>query len=306
MRAIHYQLAMLWVFLGLTAHLLWAVGNIVDKYVIGNRIKDPRSYMVLFMLAQGLVVFFIPFFDFRLPVNIPLLLFAGICFFSTGFFYYKAVKLEEITRINVLWSLIAVFSLLIGYLFFGERLTGMQGFAFAILVLGSVIAGLHAKRQSLSFTKGFWYMILATFGYGIYATILHHLIPEVGFRSTIVSMFAIQFLIAIIMLVVMRSFRDGFASEMRRMKNKTFILIGMNVVIVSLGSYFSQWALSYTPASLVFSLEGSQAIFVFIIAYFLTQIKKKSLGEEFDRSNVMLKIVAIVLMVVGFTLLSFS
>ncbi|HCM53987.1 MAG TPA: hypothetical protein DIS59_03545, partial [Candidatus Magasanikbacteria bacterium] len=69
------------------------------------------------------------------------------------------------------------------------------------------------------------------------------------------------------------------------------------------GTIFNQAALSLAPASLVFSLEGSQVLFVFLITMIVALFNKKALRESFDRENLVLKLLATVLLFVGIAVL---
>ena len=77
-------------------------------------------------------------------------------------------------------------------------------------------------------------------------------------------------------------------------------------ILSKLGMLFNIKAISLGPVALVNSLEGSQMIMVFLITILLTIFAPKIIKEEIDRKNILLKLSAIAIMVVGVVILSFS
>ena len=75
-------------------------------------------------------------------------------------------------------------------------------------------------------------------------------------------------------------------------------------MIDNAGTLFNTWALSLGPVALINAIGGIQSIFVFIIAILISIFAPKIIKEELDMKNVVLKIAALVLIVVGLLLLN--
>jgi drug/metabolite transporter (DMT)-like permease len=299
---------MFWIILGLSSHFFWGLANVGDKYIVGNKIKNPYVFLIWLNMIGILSVVIIPFIDFQwyLKGNQFAQLFgASALYFFGGFPYIKAVQIEEITRVNIWWGFIPIFSLLFGWLLFGETLSANQMIAFIILVSAAFVGSIHIRKKSFSISRAMWLMIVATASLALYAVLVHELMKTMNFGSVFVWYHIIAFVFASFMMLfpnIRKESKEIFA-EM----NSTTASVVFGVSLLDhVGIFFSQWAMSLASAALVFSLEGSQAIFVFVITLIVAKFNKKLLGEEFDRANVVLKVVAMVLMVVGVLVLSFG
>lgn len=296
---------MLWVFLAISAHFVWAWVNIGDKYLVSHRIKNPYVYIVLLSLIGIISAILIPFIDFQIPnfrTFILLCLAAGANFYG-GFPYIKAMQWEEPTRINVWWNLIPLISLMLGWFLFDEQLNNIQLFSFFILLVGAFIGSFHARGKSFRFSKAFLYMLVACFSFSLYAIMFHEATSGVSIMSGFIwvhmLMAAFSFTI-----FISSTFRKHFVEELKGFSGQTVgFVIGISF-IDKLGNLFNQWALTFSSAALVFAFEGSQVIFVFLIATVLSLFFPRIVKEEIDRRNIMLKIVAVACMVVGVVVLS--
>ena len=116
---------MLWVILAISAHLLWALGNLGDRYVMDKKLKSPYFYTITGLIVGCLVsLLFFPLVTFdwiAWPLMMGAVL-AGIGFILGTLFYIKAIQIEETSRINVLWVFIPIFDFVFGWLLLGEKL----------------------------------------------------------------------------------------------------------------------------------------------------------------------------------------
>jgi len=296
---------MFWIFLAISAHFFWALANIGDKYIVGHRVKNPYVYIAWFTMTGISALLIIPFIDFYIPsTNVMFwLIIAGVFYFFGGLPYIKAMQIEEPTRVNVWWSLIPIFSLIIGWIFLGETFTNFQLFAFVLLVTGAFTASIHAKNKKIVFSKAFWYMLLACLSFAIYAIIFRYSMRFIPFTLGFVWVHLIMFIFSF-SLFLWKKFRLDFKYELKRVNVNLFTIIIIMSSLAHLGAFFNQWALSLSSVALVFAMEGFQVIFVFVIATLLSIFWPKIVKEELDRKNVLLKLAALVLMICGILILA--
>lgn len=298
---------MSWIFLAVGAHFFWAIENVMTKYVVDKRIKNPYVFLILFTLLEGVVFLAIPFVGFVFPSWQIILLMgvAGILYFFGGFPYIKAMQLEEVTRINILWGLIPVISLFFGYLI-GDGVSWQELLALVILVTGTILAGIHLGEGKLKFSKAFWLMLITCVFFAAYGVIIRYLLQIVPFFTVFVGNIFFNFLPSLLVLVFYKKWCKDFKQVVNSLDYK-FCLIFLVVVITALaGVFLNQLALAYKQTSLVFAMEGFQTIFVFAITIFLTLFLPKILKEKFDKKNLLLKLVALILMVVGIVVLNIN
>jgi len=154
---------MLWLIPAILAGLLWAISNIGDKYIVSQKIKNPFVYLILLGLFGLISIIFLPFTSFEnfsLQIGLLLVL-ASALYFVASVPYLKALQLEEVSRVNIWWSLIPIFSFVIGFAGGLEKFSFNELFAFIFLVTGSFIASLHSDSKKVYFSKAVGYMIPA-------------------------------------------------------------------------------------------------------------------------------------------------
>jgi drug/metabolite transporter (DMT)-like permease len=297
---------MFWLIPALGANFIWAFINIGDKYVITNRIKNPYIYMIWLTMVGIITVLMIPFIQFEILSGSAhlLILLAAVFYFFGGFPYIKALQQEDVTRVNIWWVFVPIFTLIIAWVFAGDVLGQNQILAFFILITATLLASFHFKPKHLKFSKTFFLMLLACLSFAIFATILRYLtVRGVGFFNAFVWIHIYMSVLALI-LFVFKKVRIASKKEFQQIDKK------LGAVIFSLGTgdiigtFFNLWALSLAPAALVYSLEGFQAIFVFILVIIFSIFTKIKLKEELDQKNIFLKVVALVLGVFGILMLN--
>ena len=93
---------MFWIFPALASHFFWALVNIGDKYIVGNRVKNPYVYLMWLNMIGILALALIPFVDFYMPEPRLLLwiALAGALWFFGGCENVDAVEISRATARN--------------------------------------------------------------------------------------------------------------------------------------------------------------------------------------------------------------
>ncbi len=295
---------MAWIFLAIAAHFFWALINILDKYVVMNKVRDPYVYLVWQVIAGGALIVLLPFFDLEILLgrDLIVLLFISAFAFVGGMLYLRAMQTEDVTRINIWWNIIPVYTLLLGLVFLGEKLSFLQSIAFLLLISGAVLASFHWQKGMIRISRAFWLMLVACFFYALYAIGMRYLSQRIDFYSLFWWLHIIMFLY-VPFLFLKKKFRASFVAETSRLNKGLLLIVGVVVLLGILGTFFNIWALSLGPAALVFVMEGWQVLFVFVLTLFISAIKPEILQEELDKRNMIFKISAAVLMVIGVVLI---
>lgn len=297
---------MLWIFLAISAHFGWAMENVATKYLVEKRVRNPYVFLILLTVLSGIGMLIFPFVDFFVPEwkILLLLALAGFLYFYAGLPYIKAMQIEEVSRINILWNFVPIFSLFFGY-FIGDSLTSLETLALVFLVSGGITASIHSREKGFSFSKAFWLMMLSCLGYSFESVLFRYVAMSIPFAVAFVWITFFETIWALSALFLPKM-RFDFKQTI---KTGGYSLLGITLaiaVIANVAIFLSQWALSLKPAALVFSFEGFQVIFVFIMALLLTRFYPRILKEETDRKNILLKITALVLMIIGVVAVAFG
>lgn len=294
-----------WIFIAISSHLVWAFGAIADKFIISNKIKNPYIYCI-WMFAIGAIGAVIALFTgfHILTLNQFLWVFLAIIFeFAAMFPYVKAVQLEDISRINILWVLIPLFSLIMAYLTMGEGLTNNQIVAFCVLIFGVILASMKFGKGTIKFSKAFWWMFLSCFGFAIYGTAVRHVSQEIGPLDVFIYTHILGALLAL-PFFFFKKIRDIHALEIKTFNAKTILIIFTSIFIGMIGTLLNIWALSLGKVALVYAMEGFQAIFVFILTVIFALFIKVYLREDLDKRNVALKVCALLINLAGIAILN--
>ena len=300
------QIFMVWVFLAIGAHFSWAIENILTKYAVEKRFANPYVFLILFSLVGIILIFALPFLGYPLPsFNILLLLFlSGFIYFYGGLPYIKAMQMEEVSRINILLSLIPIFSLGLGY-FIGDRLILSEFIGMLILIFGSVLTSFHFNHtvNKWKFSKAFWLMLVVCICYAFYGVLMRQVLQQIPLIVAFVWFYIFE-AIAASTILLSKKIRIEVIETVRVIGRRDIFLVGLVVLTAWGGVILNQWALSLKQTSLVFAMEGFQAIFVFLIVGLISYFAPKYIKEEWDKKNLLLKLLALIFMVVGVIVLN--
>lgn len=296
---------MTWIFLAVISHFFWAIVNVGEKYLVSNRFKNPFLYLLLAFWVGPLVLLLTPFINFYIPdlFIICWIALSGICYFIGCVFYIKAMQIEEVSRINIWWNLVAVFNLIIAWSMIGETLNTKEIVAFVVLFIAALIASVHFQQVKFKISKALVLMLFACLFISFCDVIIKYVSQFVPFSLTFVYL-SLTFTTVSFSFFLSRQFRNDFKTESKNFGWGLVLLIIAITILSKIGLIFNIWALSLGPVALVASLEGTQVIFVFILAGFLTVFMPRIIREDFDKKNLFLKLAALVLMIGGLVVLN--
>lgn len=295
---------MSWIFLVLASHFSWAIENVYTKIVIGSKVKNPYVFLILIMVLSVTALPFVPYHYIFFPtVSVMGWLLLASALYTLGTLpYIKAMKIEEVTRLNILWNTIPIFTLILGWLLIGDKISGRELMAMLFLISGAVIASLKNEASSFKLSKAFWPMIVACILYSAYAVVVRFLTKELSFYSIF---FWTTLFNALMVLVCLgyREVRNDLIKDVKNSSIKFFLIFLIVVVISNIGTFLNQWALSIKSGSLVYSFEGFQVLFVFFLSLVAAKIFPGFIAESLDKKDLIIKFVAFLIVMVGLILL---
>lgn len=295
-----------WLILGIGSHWFWAVENVATKLMLGNKIKNPYIFLILLTVASVIILPFFLISNLTAPSASALawLVLASAFYVMGGLPYTKALQLEEVTRINILWSAIPIFSLAIGWFALSDHLSTVEFVGMSVLILGAIAAALTKGEVKIKLSRAFWLMMLSCFCFAAYGVIVRYVSRQISFITIFFWTTLFNALIALSFIMI-KKFRTELRSALA-VSNKFFWLAILFIALgADAGIFLNQWALSLKPGALVYALEGFQILFVFVLAA-LIQLKRPTwLQESFDKINLMFKFFGFVLVMLGVYILNF-
>lgn len=293
---------MQWFFIALAAPMIWAVVNHIDKYVIARYAenKKPEALVIFSSLAAGLaailIIVFIPIQKLS-TLQIFASILAGVIFVASYIPYMYALKEDEVSVVAPLWQMIAPISYILGAIFLHEFLSLKQIFAGLLIVVGAVL-------MTIDFNKFNWkgrifkLMFLSSFLLASNTLIF----KIIGLESSFWTVSFWEYLGAFIFGLILLSFslyRTDFKSFLKEGGRK---IVFLNIVAESfnvVARLAFNFAALIAPIALVYALNGTQPLFVFLYGLILFLFLPKIEAENFSRKYFLLKLLAIIIMIFG-------
>lgn len=288
---------MSWILFPILAALIWAIKGILDKFMLANYIKKPIVPVLvlgIFDLAAIALIFLINGFDHLSWQNLALAFVGGLASLMIIVLYFKAVRIEEISRVIALIYLTPLFVTILAAVFLGERFTLGKYAGILLLITGAVL--ISYKFGKITFGKAFWYMLLASVSFGIYAVITKYLLGFADFWS-VFSYTRLSMILCMLPIFFLR-YKDLL--EAARERGKMAVLSASSSEALNLTAL-----LLFTAAAsagfitLVEALTAIEPFFVLVFAVILSIFYPKIIKEETGKKIVAIKLLAIILIFSG-------
>lgn len=293
-------------FLALIPPLIWAAGNHGDKYTVDRFMqgRNPGALIIFTGIAAALFASVIAIFHLVLSVSF----FEGIVMVVSGTIlilsyvpYIHALKSDETSNTTPLFQLVTPCVYIFGMLFLGERLPFLKLCAGSLIFAGAIILSFdfkhfHIRRKTLSL------MLIASVMISMNVILFKFFGLKTNFwTATFYDMIGTMFGAAILWSI--SQYRRDFISAIREYKYR-IVFISMAIELTGLFArlLFGFVTLS-VPAALVQFVTGLQPLFILLIGIMLTKWAPHWGKEAVDRSSLVRKFSAILIMLLGLVLL---
>lgn len=294
---------MTWAILSILSALCWSVVNIIDKYVLNKWIREPFVVLIIIGiigLIAGGGVYFIYGFQPLSYFNIFLALVTGILHLGSYVFYFKALKIEEVSRVVPLFYLSPLFILFLATIFLGEVFTPLKYLGIILLVIGAILIS-SKNILKISFSKSFYWMILSAFILSINSVLIKYLLNFADYW-TIFAYERIGIVIGAIPIIYL--YLPELLTTIKRHGKKVVTTLSATEVLNLLAVLLITIATSVGYVTLVNALASVQPFFVLFLTVILSIFYPSILKEEIKKSIVFSKLLAVVLMFVGAILIT--
>ena len=294
-----------WLFYAILSYALYSVTNFIDKFLVEKQTYEPVTLIIL----GGFLSFFVALLLFvwkGFPVveqlQIFLLILIGILLSFYCLPYFKALLLEDTSRVVPLFQFFPIFVLVLSYIFLKQTLTANQLLGFGFITAGGFILG--SERLSIKvfrLRKSFWYMMLSSFLYAL-TSILFKFVTVTDFWVSM-SYQTLGITLGAFLLLLFKPYRRIFLKDITHLKKKTAAVLAVSQCI-TLGADFSYFfAITLASAALVSVMQGTQPVFVMLYGLLLTLFFPKIIKEDISRKTLGIKIAAIFILFVGIVLI---
>lgn len=289
---------MVWVILVIIASFILAIVHTLDKYILTKWVKNPLvSVLVLGMigLIGGSVVYFSRGFLPLTPFNIFLALIAGLCYLFSVIFYFKALKIEEMSRVVPLYYLSPLFVLIFAALFLDEIFNFLNYLGIFMLMAGAILISSRSFVK-ITFNRAFWWMMLAVVTWSANLILVKYLLNFTDYWTIFAWIRLGGFLGMIPLLCI---YFPELARTVRKHGKRVLVAMSLSETLTLVSILLVTIAASVGYITLVEALSALETFFVLVIAVILSVCQPSIIKEELGRGVIFQKAVATIIMFVG-------
>jgi drug/metabolite transporter (DMT)-like permease len=282
--------------------VLWALGDVAEKFQLDKVFKHWLSYFTLAYIAWSVIVLSIFLFK---PVaidatHIVMAVASGLVNTIGTVFYLKAVSREEASRVVPLAYMSVVFVAILSYVFLNEVFGFVTYAGIAMLIVGAAVMSYRKIGGKLLPVTPVLSLVLLSALMSATSSII-----DKSFLGTY-DYWALLFwgyfgglaVVAWFMLDKRNHVHLPRLSDIVG-KRKMWVLLIATMLIYFVGDVTWLAAVAQAPVSIVAALSTTEPLFVLILAVASSIFTPKLLKEEIGGSKVALKLAAIVLIILG-------
>ncbi len=292
--------------ISILAFVLNGIAVTVDKFLLVKVIPDPLFYVFYFSVVSFLAVFALPLTHIPTSEVITLSSASTILWTIAAYFMFKALKVGQLSRvIPVIGSLNPLILFLIG-LYTSSFLIN-QIWGILLLILGLVFLTLRDWKGKLTKSEVIFEVLSATL-FALSYLILREAYLKDDVLTVLVWSRFILIPLALVFLAVplLRSKVIPNRTEGASMIKKGGPLFAFGQISAGISQLLIFFAISLANPALVNSLQGTQYVFLFIVALILGKKYPAVFAEKYTPLSLTFKVLGIILIGTGLALLAFN
>lgn len=304
---------MVWIFFALLAHVANGAVFIVDKSLLGGKstLRKPLHYALYSAVLAGLVIVLLPVAHFVLSsFVVTWSLVAGFVHILALLVFFTAMRLGEPSRIvPITGSAVPLFTIIFAVLFLGELFTAWQLGGVLLLIVGGGLLSLthNAKEQSIRISWNTLFLpLLAGALFAAYFVVTKYIYTysSDAFLSVFMTTRVAEALLALVGILLFIGIRMPSGKKGKKNTHRKASVVFVLNKLLAAGAFLLQtYAISLGSVSVVNALQGVQFAFVFLLALLFSWRFPTLFREEMQTGTVVQKILGIILVSIGITLI---
>jgi drug/metabolite transporter (DMT)-like permease len=300
-----------WVFFALLAPALDSVINFTDKYIVEKEVQDYRGmpiYTALVSVIAGTLYWIFTGFPKLNTHDAGIILLTGVLTIWGLALYFKALMIEETSRIIMFFKAIPIFILIFSWIFLKEGISLIQCAGF-IVIFTAVIGVSYEKKDNDTgslLSPGLLLILLADILWAIAAILAKFAITLVSFSSILsYESWGVGIGGALLFLGV-PSIRKAFLQTTKSIRKTAFVIMMVNETIFIISRAITFYAYSLGPTALVSVIGGTQVFYGIVYGVALSHIAPDTFREDSSRSGLLRKLCFSALLVLGIYLVAYG
>lgn len=289
-----------WLLFAIAGYFFYALTNIISKVMVTNHIRDIYVYTFIASLFGLIPLILIPVFGFTVPgvSYIIIALISGMLWLYSLVPYFKALKIDEVSRVIPIWRFNPFFVLMISFVLLGEVLGPYDLLAFFLLMGGGILVSMKRVGDGFHISRAFYLTVFSAFMLGASHAVSKLVYNNVPYIEGFV-LIRLGSVIAGITILLLPGCARKLAGTWKGIGSNVKLSLLLLATIQFTAIAIINYAITRGPVSLVTAAGGFQSLFVLILASLLSFKLPHLLTEEVRSGVIVQKVFAIVLLVFG-------
>lgn len=286
--------ALLFAFL---APIVWALMNVLDKFVISLKVRNPLSFAavagIVNILYGGILALMLSWSNIGFQ-DILFSIVTGVLLGSQFYFYFNILQKEDVSHFIGLIFDYPVIVALCSFIFLDEKISAMGYMGMAFIVIGILLLSLRVKHLNLG--KSAWMIVITMLlvaGYEFFAKIATTTLPQLN--GIAVCSMALGF--TILPVLFHKKTRMNFPHEIKNIKWAL-----LSEILTFLAVFCIYFAMTGLKATFVSSISALQPLAVILFE----RIAHQRYGSITKDMALLPKLGAILLIVAGVVIMYIS
>ena len=211
-----------------------------------------------------LLIFIFPI-TFKMPLLMILLIPIASLFYSAGYlFFMKGFEIGNISIVAATMNLWAVFTILIAFIFMGQRLSTPQSMGVLMIISGATLASLNwsdIRNKRFQLSSGVKETVLGAFFFGAFWNISEGISEKIGWLQT--TLFV---KIGIILFLLLLSFLMKREINLTKVTTKTKLMVVLMGIIEAGAVAIVNFGLTIGDAILITPIASALSIVTITMA----------------------------------------
>lgn len=294
-----------WIFFALLAPAVYAVVVFVDKYILEKEVSDYLGmpiYSAVIAAIFGILIWVGTGFPSLSLRDSILIILTGILTVFGLASYFKALSTNEASKVTILFQMTPVLTLVLSYLFLGDKISLQQFLGFVLILISTVGISVKKSLKEFHFSNIFFLILLTDFLWAS-AFVLFKFVVETNSFIKVISYEGLGMGVGgFILYYVFPSIRNAFEKTSEKVGSRIFWFIIINEGIFLISRFLTYLAISKGPVALVDVVGGTQVIFAIIYGLILTKIAPGIFQENISQGGLSKKIIMAALVLIGLVL----
>lgn len=291
-----------WLFFAILAPAVYAIVVFIDKYILEKEVTNylgmPIYGSVIAAIFGVLIWIGTGFPSLTLRDSLLIMLTGVLTVFGLAS-YFKALSIDEASKITILFQITPVLTLILSYLLLGNRISGQQFLGFVLILVSTLGTSVEKSLRKFHLSNIFFLILLTDFFWAL-AFVIFKFVSETNSFSSLISYEGFGMGVGgFILYKFFPSIRNSFEMINKKVGSSFFWIIVINEAIFLVSRLLTYLAISKGPVALVDVVGGTQVIFAIFYGILLTKISPKIFKENVSLKGLSKKLVLAGVVLVG-------